>query len=199
MLDGHVLILNRSWAAVHIAPVSRALTQLYVGTADAVHPRDYSLHDFDEWLEISSNGMGGRYIHTPNLRIRIPEVLLLRDFNRFIRREVRFSRDNIFERDNNTCQYCGRHLTKPNLTLDHIVPQSRGGGDTWENLAVACVPCNVRKGNRTPSEANMNLLRKPSKPSWMPNFGKRVPEHQLEVWQRFVDTRRWGIASANTA
>ena len=198
-MDGHVLILNRSWAAVHIAPVHRALTLLYVGTAKAVHPDQYSLHDFDDWVTLSSNGMTGRYVRTPTLRVRVPEVLLLQEFNRFVRREIRFSRHSILERDNHTCQYCGRHLAKTQSTLDHVMPQSRGGADSWENLAVACVQCNVRKGNHTPKEAGMHLIRKPSKPSWMPNFGKRVPEHQLEVWKRFVDTRRWEMVSANSA
>lgn len=195
-MDGHVLILNRSWTAVHIASVRRAMSLLYIGAANAVHPKDYSLHDFDAWLVLSSNGMGGRYVHTPSLRIRVPEVVVLKGFNGFIRREVRFSRQSIFERDNHTCQYCGTQLPKSQLTIDHVVPQSRKGADTWENLTVACVPCNVRKGNRTPDEAGMRLLRPPSKPAWVPNFGKRVPEYQLEVWRRFVDTKHWGRAVA---
>ncbi len=190
MLDVHVLILNRSWVAVHITPARRALTLLYVGAADAIHPTEYTLYDFERWVELSSNGMAGRYIHTPSLRIRIPEVVILNVFNGFVRRDVRFSRHGIFERDDSTCQYCGKHYPRSQLTLDHVLPQSRGGGDTWENLAVACVSCNVRKGSRTPDEARMKLLKKPCKPSWVPNFGKRVPQNQLEVWRRFLNTPR---------
>ncbi len=193
MIGGHVLVLNRSWAAVHIAPARRALTLLYVGAANAVHPTDFSLHDFDDWLRLSSNGLGGRYVHTPTVRIRVPEVVVLKAFNGFIHREVRFSRHSIFERDNHTCQYCGRRLPKSQLTIDHVVPQSRNGGDTWENLAVACVPCNVKKGNRTPEEAGMRLIRRPFKPSWIPNFGKRLPQQQLEAWHRFVDPKTWSL------
>ena len=188
MLDGHVLILNRSWVAVHITSTRRALTLLYVGAARAIHPNNYELFNFNDWIELSSNGMAGRYIYTPSLRIRIPEVIILSTFNGFIRRDVRFSRHSIFERDEHTCQYCGKHFSKSQLTIDHVMPQSRDGQDTWENLTLACVPCNVRKGNRTPEEANMRLLREPFKPSWVPSFGKRVPQHQLEVWRRFVDT-----------
>lgn len=195
MLEGNVLVLNKSWTAVHIAPVRRALTLLYMGAARAVHPHDYSLHDFDDWLVLSQDGLGGRYVHTPNVRIRIPEVILLTLFNGFIRHEVRFSRHSIFERDKGHCQYCGKHFPKSQLTLDHVLPQSRGGGESWENLVLACLPCNVRKGNRTPDEAGMPLQRRPSKPAWMPHFGARVPDDQLEVWQRFVESSRWGTSA----
>jgi 5-methylcytosine-specific restriction endonuclease McrA len=191
--DGHVLVLNRSWIAIHIASVRRALTLLYVGSAHAVHPAEYSLHRFDEWLALSQNGLGGRYIHTPTLRVRVPEVVLLRQFNGFLRHEVRFTRQSLLERDNHVCQYCGKHFPRSQLTIDHVVPQSRGGEDSWENLTVACLKCNVRKGNRTPHEAGMPLLRKPRKPHWMPRLGARIPPEQLMVWRRFVDTSYWTL------
>ena len=194
MLEGNVLVLKKSWTAVHIAPVRRALTLLYMGAARAVHPHDYSLHDFDDWLTLSQDGLRGYYIYTPSVRIRVPEVILLTLFNGFIRHEVRFSRHSLFERDKGLCQYCGRHFSKSQLTLDHVLPQSRGGADTWENLVVACLSCNVHKGNRTPEEAGMALLKRPAKPAWMPHFGAHVPDEQLEVWRRFVDANRWGAA-----
>jgi 5-methylcytosine-specific restriction endonuclease McrA len=199
MLEGSVLVLNRSWAAVHISPVRRALTLLYVGAARAVHPRDYSLYDFDNWVVLSQDGLGGRYIHTTTTRIRVPEVILLSVFNGFVHHEVRFSRQSVFERDKCVCQYCGRQFPKAQLTIDHVLPQSRGGGDTWENLVLACLECNIRKGNRTPDEAGMPLLRRPHKPAWMPHFGARIPHDQLAVWQRFVDTHEWNIPVAPAA
>lgn len=191
MVDGHVLVLNKSWVAVHIAPVRRAMTLLYQGLARAVHPEDYALYDFDDWCALSRFGREGRYIHTPTMDVRVPEVILLSAFNGFVRREVRFSRRNIFERDKNTCQYCGKRLVKNDLTLDHVVPRSRGGRDSWENLVLACMPCNVRKGSRTPGEASMRLIRQPVKPAWLPTFGTRVPRDQFISWQRFVDAAYW--------
>lgn len=190
---GHVLVLNRSWVAVHIAPVKRALCLLYQGHARAVHPTEFSLYDFDAWVELSRNGQanGGRYIHTPNLRIRVPEVILLNVFNGFVRHEVRFSRHSIFERDRGICQYCGKHFPRTQLTIDHVIPQSRGGADTWENLVLACLACNVRKADRTPEEANMPLIRRPVKPAWLPQLGTRVPREQMAVWRRFVDNGVW--------
>jgi 5-methylcytosine-specific restriction endonuclease McrA len=162
-----------------------------LGSARAVHPHDYSLYDFERWLVLSQDGLGGRYIHTTRFRVRVPEVILLGVFNGFIHHEAKFSRHSIFDRDNNTCMYCGKHMPKSQLTIDHVVPQSRGGNDTWENLVLACLTCNVRKGSRTPEEAGMPLVRRPSKPSWLPHFGARVPADQLQVWKRFVDVTHW--------
>lgn len=200
MTDGHVLVLNRSWVAIHVSTVKRALSLLYQDLARAVHPVDYSLYDFDDWCELSERAgeiapelANGRYIHTPTMRIRVPEVILLNGFNGFVRREVRFSRRNIFERDRNTCQYCGRAFPKPDLTIDHVIPSSRGGTDTWENLVLACVKCNVKKANRTPDEARMPLVRKPVKPNWLPRFGTRAPASELTSWQRFVDAAYWDV------
>lgn len=193
MVDGQVLVLNRSWVAVNVASVRRAMGLLYQGLARAVHPDDYSLYEFDDWCELSKFEFenDGRFIGTPTSRIRVPEVVLLAGFNGFFHREVRFSRRNIFERDKNTCQYCHRKLAKSDLTIDHVVPRSKGGRDSWENLVLACVRCNVRKGNRTPSEAHMPLAKTPRKPSWLPALGVKVPSDKLTSWQRFVDTAYW--------
>ena len=199
MLEGNVLVLNKSWAAVHIASARRAMTLLYMDAARAVHPHHYSLHGFEDWVRLSQNGLGGQYIHTPSLRIRVPEVILLTLCNGFIHHEVRFSRQSIFDRDKCTCQYCGKHLPRAQLTIDHVVPQSRGGGDTWENLVLACLHCNVRKGNRTPDEANMPLLIRPYKPAWMPHFGARVSQDRLQVWKKFVDTSHWSAPTRESA
>jgi len=193
MVDGQVLVLNKSWVAIHIASVRRALSLLYQDLARAVHPEDYSLYDFDDWCALSQFVESGQFVHTVNIRIRIPEVILLKSFNNFIRHEVRFSRRNIFERDKNTCQYCGRRAPRSELTLDHVIPRSRGGVDSWENLVLACMKCNVKKANRTPEEACMPLIKKPVKPSWLPQFGARIPNSQLMSWQRFVDTAYWDV------
>lgn len=188
MLSGQTLVLNRSWVPVHVTPARRALTLVYIGHARAVDPKTYNLYDFESWLDLSQTGNGEfRYAHTPSFRVRVPDVILLNIFNGFIRHEVRFSRQSIFDRDGTTCQYCGKRFSRSRLTLDHVVPTSRGGADTWENLVVACHACNVRKADRTPDEASMPLIRKPKKPAWFPHFGMRIPRDQVQVWQRFVE------------
>lgn len=191
MVDGQVLVLNRSWVAVNVASVRRAVSLLYQDLARAVDPEDYSLYDFEDWCELSQIRQSGRFIHTPTMRVRVPEIILLRGFNGFFHKDVRFSRRNIFERDKSTCQYCGKKLAKSELTIDHVVPRSRGGRDTWDNLVLACVKCNVRKGDQTPAEACMPLIRKPGKPSWLPTFGSRLPAGKMTTWQRFLDSAYW--------
>lgn len=201
MLDTHVLVLNKSWVAVNVTPARRALCLLFQGHARVVHPTDYSLHDFDEWCDRSQTDTelieGGAMVSTPHFDIRLPEVIILSLFNGFVRHEVSFSRRNIFARDQHRCQYCGQRPAKQELTIDHVMPKSRGGKDSWDNLVLACVNCNVSKGNRTPEEAGMRLLTRPAAPRWLPRFGTRVPKKELMSWQRFVDTRYWGIEQAS--
>ena len=76
-------------------------------------------------------------------------------------------------------------------TIDHVVPRSKGGRDSWANLVLACDKCNVKKGDRTPREAGMPLIRKPIKPHWLPKLGARVPTSKISSWQRFLDTAYW--------
>lgn len=195
MVEGQVLVLNRSWLAIHVTHVRRALCLLYQGNARAVHPASYSLHDYDEWLQLPTEAQPNRFVSTPSMAIPVPDVILLRWFNGYIKHEVRFSRHNIFERDGHICQYCRKRFARSQLTLDHIIPQSRGGDETWENLVVACISCNVKKGNRTPEEMGMSLWRAPKKPAWIPQIGAKVASEQFQVWQKFVDTTHWKVGA----
>lgn len=168
---------------------------LVQGRACAVHPNDYMLYDLPSWMEYSLNGDGApteRYVHTTSQRIRLPEVVVLNAFNGFYTPEVRLSRRNLFARDRDTCQYCGKHGVRSSLTIDHIIPKSRGGEDSWQNLVVACPACNLKKRDRTPEEAGMPLLRKPLAPRWLPRFRTAFPREELMAWRRFVDLAYWG-------
>jgi len=194
MLNGHVLVLNKSWVALNVTPMKRALTLLVQDHARVIHPYNYAIYNFADWCELSQMAgafEGGRFIHTPSQAIRLPEVIILHAYNGFYKQEVRLSRRNIFERDKHRCQYCNAKLPKQELTIDHVLPRSRGGRDTWDNLVLACMPCNVHKGNRTPDEARMPLLRRPKTPKWLPRFGTQLPKEDLMNWQRFVDLAYW--------
>ena len=103
-------------------------------------------------------------------------------------RSVRLSRDNIFIRDKHMCQYCSKKLPVRELTLDHVMPVSRGGGKTWENLVAACHTCNRVKASRTPKEAGMPLLNVPEKLKWSPTFDVQLKfENVDELWQPFLE------------
>jgi len=103
----------------------------------------------------------GHYLHAARLAFRVPSVIRLLEYRRIPHQTRALSRKNILLRDRNTCQYCGEVLPSSELTLDHVVPRSRGGSSTWENLVACCHPCNRQKGNQHPIEVGMHLLREP--------------------------------------
>jgi 5-methylcytosine-specific restriction endonuclease McrA len=190
MLDGHVLVLNRFFQAVQVTSVRRALTLLYKGQVRAVGA-DYVTYDFSNWQDIPVQP-ADFYIATPRRNILVPHVVQLLRFDKVPRQEVKFSRGNIYLRDHNRCQYCGRKFLSSELSLDHIVPISRGGKSTWENVVCACLPCNVKKGNRLPHECGMMLTREPLRPRWHP-LHRLQGRHFPEVWKNFLDEAYWSV------
>lgn len=192
MLNESVLVLNKSWIAICIANVKRALTMLYQDVAMVVSPEDFSTYDFEDWKELS-RASEDSYISTVNFKLRIPEVVMLKSFNGFYRKEPKLSRKAIFERDKNTCQYCGHRSSKEDLTIDHVIPRSHGGTDTWENLVLACIPCNLMKRDLEPLKAKMPLIKKPRKPKNTFQFALNIKGSIKPSWQKFVDSAYWEV------
>ena len=143
-LGGHVLVLNQDYQALAVCSVERAVGMVFLHKAEMVEVR------------------GDRMLRSVTSRYPWPSVVRLKDYVRVPYRKVLLSRRNVIRRDGHRCQYCG---AQERLTIDHVYPKSRGGPDTWENLVAACVPCNNRKGNKTPEEARMPLARPPFRPS----------------------------------
>ena len=188
LLSQSVLVLNRHWIAVHVTSVRRALVLLF-GDHARVVTGDYSTHDFESWREFSEALVAVRMITTPSFHIAPPEVIMLTEFSKFPPRQVRFSRRNIYTRDNHTCQYCGRVPPKDELTVDHVIPRSRGGQTTWENVVAACAPCNLKKGGLMPAQAEMFPMQKPYRPSVtdLHKNGRHFPPNYLhESWQDYL-------------
>ena len=158
-MNTKVLVLNRAYLPIHITSVRRACSLLYQGIARAVNEQ-YQTFDFESWAALSAS-VHGDTIGLVNRAMRVPRVILLVAYDRVPKRHVRFSRFNVYARDRNTCQYCGKVLASSELTLDHVVPRSRGGASAWENLVACCHPCNHRKANQLMHEAGMKLLREP--------------------------------------
>jgi 5-methylcytosine-specific restriction endonuclease McrA len=192
LLNSKVLVLNRSYLPVHVTSVKRAFALLYQGVARAVDEQ-YRTFDFNSWQDLAVElhhervGVVGGFV-------RVPRVLLLIAYERVPKRHVRFSRFNIYARDNNTCQYCGKRLPRTELNLDHVTPRSRGGLSTWENVVCSCHNCNRRKGGRTPEEARMLLVRKPARPQWTPFSTEMFSLRRYREWMPFltaVDTAYW--------
>jgi len=193
VLSEKVLVLNRSWVAVNVATVRRALTLVYQDVARIVAPDDYSTYNFEGWVEATRAAREGLRVHSSSISFGVPEVIVLSVFNGRFSKEVRFSRRNIFERDENTCQYCKKKCDRSDLTLDHVIPRSRGGTSTWQNIVLACVKCNMRKGDKLPNEINMKLLRKPIKPQWATRVGVKLGRACKPSWERFLEEAYWDV------
>ncbi|MGY8766819.1 MAG: HNH endonuclease [Pirellulales bacterium] len=188
LLERPTLVLNRSWQPVGVASVARSLTQVFSGTARIVDPHDFQLYGWDDWSELVPD-QDEPFISSQFLRIRVPEVVTLVNYDKLPRNTVTFSRRNVFRRDNYTCQYCGCRPGSDFLTIDHIHPRSQGGGSNWENCVLACVKCNHRKANRTPEQAAMPLSNVPVRPRWSPGYAAR--KVRIESWAKFISEAYW--------
>ncbi|HUK65721.1 MAG TPA: HNH endonuclease [Anaeromyxobacteraceae bacterium] len=184
MLDTGVLVLNRVYQPVHITSVRRAFSLLYQGAAKAID-EEFKLFDFESWSALAAASHHDA-IGTVDRRIRVPRVIVLIAYERMPKTRVRFSRFNIYARDENTCQYCGVKLPRADLNLDHVIPRSRGGATSWENVVCSCVPCNLRKGGRSPEEAGLRLLRMPLRPRWTPMFRSATRRAFYREWRPFL-------------
>lgn len=191
ILDERTLVLNRSWRAVNVTTVRRAITLVYQRLARVIQPETFDTHDFESWASITTR-RGDPCIRTVSLNIRVPEIIVLASFDGHPEMRVPFSRRNLFLRDGLRCQYCGEKSSSEDLSIDHIVPRSRGGTSTWTNCVLACLACNVRKGDRTPEEARMKLLRPPARPRWTPYLSVHLGKRRAS-WQRFLSDRYWNV------
>src|SRR5207302_8707981 len=141
-LHAPVLVLNASYEPINVCAARRAIVLVLKGVAMAEEEN-------------------GHFLHAARLTLRVPSVIRLLEYRRIPHQTRALSRKNILLRDRNTCQYCGEVLSSSELTLDHVVPRSRGGASSWENLVACCHPCNRTKGNQLPAEAAMKLMREP--------------------------------------
>ena len=192
MLSSGVLVLNRHYQPVHVTSVKRAFSLLYQGLARAIDAQ-FRLYDFQSWAELSA--VGPDTLSTVSRVIKIPRVLVLAAYDHIPKGRVRFSRLNIYARDDDTCQYCGRQLRRSDLNLDHVVPRSHGGKTSWENIVCSCITCNLRKGGRTPDQAGMKLIRKPSRPRWTPLFrgGAKGAHREWLPFLSLTDASYWNV------
>ena len=192
MLNSSVLVLNRSFLPIHVTSVRRAFTLLYQGIARAVN-EEYRTFDFETWQQLAV-ARDMESIGSVRGRIRVPRVIVLTTFDRIPKRHVRFSRLNIYARDDFTCQYCGNRPPRSELNLDHVVPRSLGGRSTWQNVVCSCLDCNRRKGGRTPKQARLRLQRKPARPHWTPFVSLMLANVRYKEWRPFlnvVDASYW--------
>ncbi len=201
-LDGSVLTLNKLYMAVHVISVRRAFCLLFKGLAEVITLDEgaYTAYDFQSWRELSEfraqfkqDFPDEEFIRTVSFEIQVPRIIRLLSYDRLPKQKVKFNRRNLFARDNNRCQYCGRRFPTSELSLDHVQPRSQGGEATWENIVCACLKCNVRKGGRTPEQAHMKLIRTPREPKTSPALNLKLTHRKYESWKTFLDNAYWSV------
>jgi 5-methylcytosine-specific restriction endonuclease McrA len=163
-----VLLLNTTFEPLRVITWQRAITLLTLGKVEVVEETD-------------------REIRSVSFVIRLPSVVRLLRFVRPRRRPLKFSRQNIYLRDDFRCQYCGIRAGGQELNLDHVLPRSLGGVTTWENIVTCCVPCNVRKGGRTPEAVGMRLIQRPVRPERLPGVAITVNlRNAPDAWRDYL-------------
>jgi 5-methylcytosine-specific restriction endonuclease McrA len=200
-LDASVLVLNKLFMAIHIISVRRAFCLLCKDLAEVVNLEDgqFATYNFATWREVSEyrarhfRKQDDDWVRTVSSEIQVPRVIRLLTYEKLPKQTVKFNRRNIFARDNNQCQYCGRKFPTTELSLDHVMPRSQGGQSTWENVVCACVDCNVRKGGRTPKQAHMGLIRKPEKPRRSPLLNLKLTLSKYQSWKTFLENAYWSV------
>lgn len=145
-----------------------AVTLVYLRKADALEHHD-------------------AHVSSPSVTIQLPAVLRLRAMTARLKTDVKFSRVNVYTRDGFRCQYCAKKRPMKSLNYDHVIPRARGGKTTWDNIVTSCLPCNLKKDCRTPEEAGMRLLKRPSKPKSLPLTGTFIaPRAVSELWRPYL-------------
>jgi len=171
------LLLNATYEPMDVVHWQRAMTLWCQGKVEIVETHD-------------------REVHAVTFSFKLPSVVrLLRCVRSKRRPEVQFTRANIYARDNYTCQYCRQTYATHELTFDHVLPVSRGGKRSWDNIVTCCLPCNRSKGSKTPHEAQMVLLRKPAKPAYTPVF--RITLGMRKTPENWRDYLYWSTELVN--
>lgn len=199
-LDCNVLVLNKHYMAIRIVGARRAFSLLFRELAEVVslEKGQYSNYDFESWCEVSQfkrqfEADGHDWVSTVSFYIAVPRIIRLLSYDRLPPSDVKFNRRNIFARDKNRCQYCGKRYPTSELSLDHVIPRSSGGKSTWQNLVCACAGCNSKKGGRTPKQAGLTLVRKPIKPRHNPLIHVHLGHQRYRSWKQFLDHAYWSV------
>lgn len=202
-LDSSVLVLNKFFAAIHIINAKRAFALLFKENAEVVSPDNglYNSYSFSSWVDIAAykakcnlpDDEKYESVRTVSFEIRVPKIIRLLIYDKLPKVNIRFNRRNIFARDGNKCQYCGKKYPTSELSLDHVLPRSKGGGSSWTNVVCACTGCNKRKGGVRLEETNLRLIRKPVKPRHCPTIKLKLNSDKYNSWKQFLDNAYWSV------
>jgi 5-methylcytosine-specific restriction endonuclease McrA len=200
ILDTQVLVLNKNYMAFRIVGVRKAMSLIVRNMAEIISCDDgaWNNYDFNSWCQLSSlkqtfEAHKYDWISTVNFDLAVPRVIRLLFYDRLPRQTVKFNRRNLFARDGNRCQYCGKKYPTSELSLDHVIPRTLGGGSQWDNIVCACTRCNTKKGGQTPEQAHMTLIQKPVKPKHNPAIHIHLNHDRYKSWKQFLDHAYWSV------
>ena len=209
VLTNPTLVLNKSWHPIDSINVRDALISVASERGVFLNTLDYSQHNIYSWMQLPVKN--DNYIMTSQGPIIVPEIMLLTEYNHVPLRKVVFCRKNLWNRDKRRCQYCSKEPKIDEITIDHIVPRSKGGQSTFDNCVLACIECNKKKGNRTLKGARMQLRRiekmqngeistvyydLPKRPVWNPLYTlkrKTFPQSWSAFLKNFDDMLYWEV------
>jgi len=199
-LSSSVLVLNRNYMPIRVINVRRAFSLLFRRLAEVIHIEagQYTSYDFTDWCELSLLARefepdAHDWVRTVRFDVAVPRIIRLALYDRLPKQSVKFNRRNIYARDGNHCQYCGRRFPTSELSLDHVTPRSQGGRSSWENIVCACLNCNIKKGGRTPDQAGMQLTSLPRRPRRNPVLTVKLSEGRYASWKAFLDNAYWSV------
>jgi 5-methylcytosine-specific restriction endonuclease McrA len=200
ILARRVLVLNKLYNPIGVISARTAFIKLFTEVAEVVTVENgtYANYTFDSWAEVSELrkeleelGDLDDVVYTQRLTLVVPRVIRLLQYDKFPRSTVKLTRRNIYARDGNTCQYCGKRHQTEDLNIDHVIPKSKGGHNSWDNLVCSCFKCNSKKAGRTPREANMKLIQKPIRPKYNPVLKVHIAHKRYEAWKNFISEAYW--------
>lgn len=199
-LDTKVLVLNKLYVAIRVVSARRAFCLLVKDLAEVIHIDNgqYLNYDFESWTEISElqhqfEPDKHDWVRTVRYDLAVPRIIRLYGYDRLPQQQVKLNRRNLFARDRNQCQYCGHSFPSADLSIDHVMPRTQGGGDTWTNLVCSCIRCNAKKGGRTPDQARMKLIRPPHQPRRNPLITMKLSSDRYASWKAFLDEAYWSV------
>lgn len=194
------LVLNKNWSPIGTVSFEKAMNKVFSTYADGtpkariIEPESYQALTWEDWSRLRPKE-GEDAFAACETYFRIPEIILLSRYEKLPKKTVQFSRRMLYKRDKMTCQYCGAQPGSEELTVDHIVPRSKGGLTTWENCALACTDCNRKKADKLLSECKMKLLSVPKKPDV--SKYKFETYKRVDSWQAWLGLNYWNVELEN--
>jgi hypothetical protein len=207
----NVLVLNKLWVPINVVSCLRAIHKVMNGRARFLDVDTYNTYDFEGWVENWEDAIKEAKIASDKHILSgarygfiVPEVIICTEYGgigyKVSHRKPKFSRTNVYRRDKNTCQLCNKKFKTEDLTIDHVVPKSKGGKLEWTNVALACTSCNNKKGDKTLGEAGMKLIRKPFRPtgddlkrSPMEALKYKIGRNPPKTWEAFLGKMYWNV------